>query len=161
MRRSTTRTTCRSSPRDRGITSRALGEPHDPAVPVRLWPELHHVRLLEPPGRPCAGQGRREHRQEHRRLCGRREHGPGDEVAQLYIHQRAGGASQPVGELKGFRRLGLQPGAKETVSFTIGSDELPYWSTAQGRWVQEAAMFDLWAGGDSTAALHAELTVVR
>jgi beta-glucosidase len=83
----------------------------------------------------------------------------GDEVAQLYIHQRAGSDSRPVRELKGFRRVALAPGAKETVRFTLGADELRYWSTAQGKWLQEPAAFDLWAGGDSTAALHAELTV--
>jgi beta-glucosidase len=84
---------------------------------------------------------------------------PGDEVAQLYIHQKSGSDSRPVRELKGFRRLGLGPGKTETVRFTLGPDELGYWSTRLGKWVQEAAVFDVWAGGDSTAQLHAELRV--
>ena len=34
----------------------------------------------------------------------------GDTVAQVYIHQRAGSASRPVRQLKGFKRVTLQPG---------------------------------------------------
>ena len=83
----------------------------------------------------------------------------GDEVAQLYIHQRAGSDSRPVRELRGFRRVGLRPGEKQTLTFSLGPEELGYWSTAQAKWVQEAETFDLWVGADSTAALHAELRV--
>ena len=89
---------------------------------------------------------------------GRRD---GDEVAQLYIHQRAGSDSRPVRELRGFRRVGLRPGEKQTLTFSLGPEELGYWSTAQGKWVQEAETFDLWVGADSTATLHAELRVTR
>lgn len=85
----------------------------------------------------------------------------GDEVVQLYIHQRSGSDSRPKRELKGFRRVTLRPGETQRVSFTLGPAELGYWSTSAGRWVQDAAEFDLWAGVDSTAALHAELEVVR
>ncbi|MFZ0427404.1 MAG: beta-glucosidase BglX [Acidobacteriota bacterium] len=84
----------------------------------------------------------------------------GDEVVQLYIHQRAGSDSRPVRLLKGFRRIHLAPGDQETVTLTLGPDELGYWSTSQGKWIQEAANFDLWAGGDSTASLHTVLKVV-
>lgn len=83
----------------------------------------------------------------------------GDEVVQLYIHQRSGSTSRPVRELKGFRRIALVPGAKQTVSFPLGPDELGYWSTSRRKRVQETGKFDLWAGGDSTATLHAELEV--
>ena len=85
----------------------------------------------------------------------------GDEVVQLYIHQRYGSDSRPKRELKGFRRVTLKPGETQKVSFTLGPAELGYWSTSAGRWVQDAAEFDLWAGADSTAALHAEFEVVR
>ncbi len=84
----------------------------------------------------------------------------GDEVAQLYIHQRAGSSSRPVRLLKGFERITLAPGETRTVSFVLGKDELSYWSTGAGGWVQEAEAFDLWVGGDSTARLHAEFRVV-
>jgi len=85
----------------------------------------------------------------------------GDEVVQLYLHQKAGSASRPVRELKGFKRISLKPGETQTVSFSLGPDELRYWSSFERRWVQEAEAFDIWVGTDSTAKLHADLAVVR
>ena len=80
----------------------------------------------------------------------------GDAVAQLYIHQRAGSASRPVRQLKGFQRVALAAGAKQALHFTLGSDELQYWSPALKKWVVEPEAFDVWVGGDSTAKLHTE-----
>jgi beta-glucosidase len=85
----------------------------------------------------------------------------GDEVVQLYIHQKAGSDSRPMRELKGFERLTLQPGETKTVTFHLGPAELGYWSTNAGEWVQEAEAFDIWVGADSLATLHADLVVVR
>ncbi|MFN8441945.1 MAG: beta-glucosidase BglX [Caldilineaceae bacterium] len=84
----------------------------------------------------------------------------GDEVAQLYIHQKFGTDTRPIRELKGFQRIKLQPGETQTVSFPLGPDELKYWSTNANGWIQDAAAFDIWVGGDSLATLHAELEVV-
>jgi beta-glucosidase len=83
----------------------------------------------------------------------------GDEVAQLYIHQQYGSTSRPVRELKGFERVTLAGHEKKTVHFSLGNDELTYWSTATKSWVEEPAAFDVWAGGDSTAQLHANFTI--
>jgi beta-glucosidase len=83
----------------------------------------------------------------------------GDEVVQLYVHQRAGSTSRPVRELKGFQRVTLAPGEKRTVRFTIGKDELTYWSTATRSWVEEAEAFDVWVGSDSRATLHGTFRV--
>jgi len=85
----------------------------------------------------------------------------GEEVVQIYIHQRSGSTSRPVRELKGFERIALAPGEKKTVRFTLGPSELTYWSTAVRAWVQEAATFDVWAGGDSTATLTTTFRVIR
>jgi beta-glucosidase len=85
----------------------------------------------------------------------------GDEVMQLYIHQKWGSDSRPMRELKGFERVTLQPGETKTVTFQLGPDELRYWSTNAGGWIQDAAVFDLWIGADSLASLHAELEVVE
>ena len=89
---------------------------------------------------------------------GRRE---GDEVVQLYIHQKAGSDSRPMREMKGFERIALKPGETKTVSFLLGPDELGYWSTSAGKWLQDAADFDLWVGADSLATLHADFKVVN
>jgi beta-glucosidase len=85
----------------------------------------------------------------------------GDEVAQLYIHQKYGTDTRPMRELKGFERITLQPGEKKTVTFKLGKDELTYWSTNANAWIQDLASFDLWAGSDSLASLHAEFEVIE
>jgi beta-glucosidase len=85
----------------------------------------------------------------------------GDEVVQLYIHQKFGSDSRPMRELKGFERVPLQPGETKTVTFKLGPEQLKYWSTNVGKWVQDAAAFDLWVGSDSLATLHAEFEVVQ
>jgi len=87
-------------------------------------------------------------------------HRPGEEVAQLYIHQRSGSTSRPVRELKGFERVVLAPGEKKTVRFILSKPELVYWSAAERTWVQEPAKFDVWVGGDSNATLHTEFEVM-
>ena len=86
---------------------------------------------------------------------------PGIETVQLYIHQCAGSASRPVRELKGFARVALAPGEKKGLQFTLGPEELSFWSTARNAWVQEAETFDLWVGSDSIAALHAGFKIVE
>lgn len=88
-------------------------------------------------------------------------HRTGEEVAQLYIHQRSGSASRPVRELKGFERFLLAPAEKKTVRFTLGKQELTYWSAASKSWVQDPATFDVWVGGDSTATLQTKFQITR
>ncbi|MFZ0319286.1 MAG: beta-glucosidase BglX [Candidatus Sulfotelmatobacter sp.] len=85
----------------------------------------------------------------------------GDAVVQLYIHQRAGSASRPVRLLKGFERVALEPSAKRTIHFTLGKDELQFWSPSEKKWVVEPEQFDVWVGGDSTAALHSEFRLTQ
>ena len=85
----------------------------------------------------------------------------GDAVAQLYIHQRWGSASRPVRQLKGFERIALQPGETKTVKFSLGKEELKYWNPQTKQWIVEPSDFDVWAGEDSAASLHADLTVTR
>jgi beta-glucosidase len=84
-----------------------------------------------------------------------------DEVVQLYIHQRSGLASRPVRELKGFRRITLEPGESRTVQFTLGPAELRYWNAAVRDRTVDASTFDLWIGGDSTAPLSATFEVTK
>jgi beta-glucosidase len=87
--------------------------------------------------------------------------GAADEVAQLYIHQKYGSTSRPVRELKGFERVTLAAHEKKTVHFSLGNEELIYWSTATKSWVEEPAAFDAWAGADSSAQLHANFAITK
>ena len=77
----------------------------------------------------------------------------GDEVAQLYIHQRTGTSVRPVRELKGFQRVTLKPGETRSLHFTLQPDDLRYWSAVTRDWVADNATFDVWVGGDSKASL--------
>ncbi|HWZ50460.1 MAG TPA: beta-glucosidase BglX [Granulicella sp.] len=84
----------------------------------------------------------------------------GDEVVQLYTHQRAGSASRPVRELKGFRRISLKAGEKQTVTLTLDTNDLGFWSPQTHHWSIEPGEFDLWMGNDSTAANHATFSLL-
>jgi beta-glucosidase len=85
----------------------------------------------------------------------------GDEVAQLYIHQRSGTSARPVRELKGFQRVTLKPGETRSLSFTLTPEDLKYWSAATGGWVHDAATFDVWVGGSSKADLAGSFKVQK
>lgn len=85
----------------------------------------------------------------------------GDEVAQLYIHQRVGTSSRPVRQLKKFERIALAAGETRHMRFTLTPDDLRYWSAMTKDWVQDKSAFDIWVGGSSTADLATTFTVQR
>jgi beta-glucosidase len=86
---------------------------------------------------------------------------PGDAVAQIYIHQRYGSASRPVRELKGFERIALKPGETRTLKFPLGTAQLHFWNPQSRAWVVDPSEFDVWAGEDSAASLHAEFATIQ
>ncbi|WP_404424724.1 beta-glucosidase BglX [Nibricoccus sp. IMCC34717] len=83
----------------------------------------------------------------------------GDEVVQLYVHGRAGEASRPVRQLKGFKRVSLQPGKSQVVTFKLTPAELEYWSSKRRAKFVEPGTYDLWVGGDSRATLRGEFRI--
>ena len=82
----------------------------------------------------------------------------GDEVVQLYIHDRLASHTRPVRELKGFARVSLAPGAAQRVSMTLKRDDLRFW--ANGGWVVEPGLFDLWVATSSVNGEKREFTLV-
>jgi beta-glucosidase len=75
----------------------------------------------------------------------------GTEVAQLYIRDLAFAAgTRPVRELKGFRKVTLQPGETQTVRFTLTPDELGAYD-ADGHWIVQPGQFQLWICKDSAS----------
>jgi beta-glucosidase len=84
----------------------------------------------------------------------------GDEVVQLYIHQRAASASRPRRELKGFTRTRLAAGEKRTITLTLHASDLGFWSPQTHQWAVEPGQFDLWMGEDSMAKDHATFFIV-
>ncbi|WP_017975266.1 glycoside hydrolase family 3 C-terminal domain-containing protein [Actinopolyspora halophila] len=74
----------------------------------------------------------------------------GDEVVQLYAHQRQSRNPQPRKRLLAFRRVRLEPGGSRTVDFTLRGADLAHWDVTRQRWVVEAATHDLLLGSSST-----------
>ncbi|HEY7958929.1 MAG TPA: glycoside hydrolase family 3 N-terminal domain-containing protein [Sphingomicrobium sp.] len=66
-----------------------------------------------------------------------------EEVAQLYIHDRVASITQPIRELKAFRKLALAPGQSEVVRFTLRPSDLAFIGR-DGRWVTEPGSFEVW-----------------
>ena len=82
----------------------------------------------------------------------------GDEVPQLYIHQRVASVTQPVMQLKGFERVTLKPGEKRTVTFTVTPEMLSILNIDMHR-VVEPGVFDMMVGPSSDKTNTVKLTV--
>jgi len=83
----------------------------------------------------------------------------GDEVPQLYLHERVAPVTRPVMELRGFERITLKPGEKRTVEFTISADMLSMLNTEMQR-VVEPGIFDVMVGPSSDDVKKVTLKVV-
>jgi beta-glucosidase len=82
-----------------------------------------------------------------------------DEIVQLYVRDLVGSVTRPVKELKGFRRIRLEPGETVTVTFDLHTDELAFHGRDL-RLAAEPGEFHAWIGGDSDAALRTTFRVV-
>jgi len=71
------------------------------------------------------------------------------EVAQVYIHDVQSSLPRPAHELKGFKKVAIEPGAKQTVSISLGRDAFAYCDPAQKGWVAEAGDFTIAVGSSS------------
>jgi beta-glucosidase-like glycosyl hydrolase len=83
----------------------------------------------------------------------------GDEVVQLYIRDEVSMATRPVKELRGFRRITLQPGEARTVTFDIGPEHLAYHGADMKRLV-EPGRFEIMVGDNSVDLRSVSLDVV-
>ncbi len=73
----------------------------------------------------------------------------GKEVVQVYVGDPAAAVARPVRELKGFAKVGLEPGESTTVTVVLAERDLSYWSTRAGRWVFEPGAFEVAVGASS------------
>lgn len=72
----------------------------------------------------------------------------GDEIVQLYIHDKVASISRPVRELKGFERIHLKAGESKEVNFDITPDLLKFYDVNLKE-VLEPGQFDLMIGSSS------------
>ena len=73
----------------------------------------------------------------------------GDEVVQLYVTDPVSSARRPAQELKAFRKVHLEPGARERVSLHLDSRAFAYWHPRLRRWAVEGGEFELRVGASS------------
>jgi beta-glucosidase len=72
----------------------------------------------------------------------------GSEVVQLYIRDVVSSVTRPVKELKGFRKVHLEPGESATVAFDITPDLLKFYDVDM-KYVVEPGDFELMIGNSS------------
>ena len=65
----------------------------------------------------------------------------GAEVLQLYISDTKSSQPRPVKELKGFKKIYLEPGETQQVSFTIDRSALSFYDEKTGDWTAEPGEF--------------------
>ena len=81
-----------------------------------------------------------------------------DEVVQLYVHDLVSSVTRPVQELKGFRRIHLEPGESKRVQMPVGAQELSFYDASMKRVVEPGA-FEVMMGGSSADVQKARLVV--
>jgi beta-glucosidase len=73
---------------------------------------------------------------------------PGDEVVQLYTHQRYASIPRPVKELKGYKRVHLTPGGSCTIRFELPVNQLAFYNQDLSL-VLERGIVDVMIGSSS------------
>lgn len=72
----------------------------------------------------------------------------GDEVVQLYTHAQSV-LVRPIKELKGFKRINLQPSETKTVTFYLKHEDLKYYNETTKTFVVEDGNADIYIGSSS------------
>jgi beta-glucosidase len=82
----------------------------------------------------------------------------GEEIVQLYIRDRVASRVRPIIELKGFRKIELNPGESKQVTFAVNSSVLGFYTSLE-TFVVEPGAFDIMVGSASNAVKSLSLTV--
>jgi beta-glucosidase len=83
----------------------------------------------------------------------------GDEVVQVYVHDRLASVVRPLKRLRGFARVTLAPGEARTVRIALDAKAFTLWS-ADMKEVIEPGTFDILAGPNSRDLKTTALEVV-
>jgi beta-glucosidase len=84
----------------------------------------------------------------------------GEEVVQLYLRDDFATVTRPVKELKGFKKISLNPGEKKTIEFTITPDAMSFYNLAMKK-VIEPGTFTVYVGGNSVECNEAKFEVTE
>ncbi|MEI7472931.1 MAG: glycoside hydrolase family 3 N-terminal domain-containing protein [Chitinophagaceae bacterium] len=72
----------------------------------------------------------------------------GEEIIQLYLHDKVGSLARPVKELKDFTKVFLKAGEKKIIHFFINKEKLSFYNQSL-KWVAEPGEFDLMIGASA------------
>jgi beta-glucosidase len=72
-----------------------------------------------------------------------------DEVVQMYVQHLGSKVERPILELKGFKRVSIEPGAERDVTMELKPRDLAYWDAAAHLWRVEKEQVRVLAGGSS------------
>ncbi len=73
----------------------------------------------------------------------------GDEVVQLYVHAAKSSVPRPARELRGFARIRLQPGERQTVTFDLPPEKLAFYDETRHAFTVETGAYDVCIGASS------------
>ncbi|MBB3226533.1 beta-glucosidase [Luteibacter sp. Sphag1AF] len=83
----------------------------------------------------------------------------GEEVVQLYVHDRVASRVRPVKELKAFRKIHLAPGESQEVSFELTRHDVAF-TLRDGTFAAEPGTFHVWVAGSSAQGEAADFTLL-
>jgi beta-glucosidase len=83
----------------------------------------------------------------------------GEEVVQCYVRDKVSSVTRSVKELKGFKRINLKPGQSESITFTLGYDELSFYGR-DGKQIIEPGEFIVWIGSNCLTDLKTEFKII-
>ena len=84
---------------------------------------------------------------------------PGDEVVQLYVQHLNSAVQRPIRELRGFKRVTLQPGEETTVQIPLTAKSLAYWNVASHSFEVEHGKRLLLGIGASSTDIRLDKTI--
>jgi beta-glucosidase len=84
----------------------------------------------------------------------------GEEVVQLYIRQLVGSITRPVKELKNFRKISLEPGASEEITFELTWEDLAFYN-ATNEFKAEPGDFRLFIGTNSDEVKETSFALIE
>lgn len=73
----------------------------------------------------------------------------GKEVVQFYVADRTKTYGRPIKELKGFKKIYLEPGETKSVSVELDSRSLSYYETKINGWYAKSGEYEILAGNSS------------
>jgi beta-glucosidase len=76
----------------------------------------------------------------------------GEDVVQLYVRYPESKVTRPLKQLRGFRRVHLEPGETKNVTLRLPASDLSYWDGEQKGWVVEPGPVELLVGRSSADA---------